>query len=107
MNNHVTPRSLAYTATQVHLLFLITLRSFLMTLLPLPQLIFSLSTAQEWKREHNGFHYPTFYNFIIDFFEDIEDDAAQKNVDQLLDWWNRYVVSGIYRKTNVLMTVLL
>jgi hypothetical protein len=47
-----------------------------MTLLLLPQLIFSLSTAQEWKREHNSFHYLTFYNFIVDFFEDIEDDAG-------------------------------
>jgi hypothetical protein len=63
-----------------------------MTFLPLPQLIFSLSTAQEWKRYHNGFHYPTFYNFLVDFFEDIEDDAAQENVDELLNWWNWYVV---------------
>jgi hypothetical protein len=98
MNNHVTPRSIAYTATQVRLLFLVILRSFLITLLPLPQLIFSLSTAQEWKREHNGFHYPIFYNFIVDFFEDIEDDAGQKNADELLDWWNRYVVGSIQRQ---------
>src|SRR6266851_2156044 len=39
MNNHVTPRSIAYAATQVRLLFLMILRSFLMTFLPLPQLI--------------------------------------------------------------------
>ena len=98
MNNHVTPRSIAYTATQVRLLFLVILRSFLITLLPLPQLIFSLSTAQEWKREHNGFHYPIFYNFIVYFFEDIEDDAGQKNADELLDWWNRYIVGSIQRQ---------
>jgi hypothetical protein len=95
MNNHVTPQSIAYTITQVHFLFLVILRSFLMTLLPLPQLIFSLSMAQEWKREHNGFHYLIFYNFIVDFFKDIEDDTGQKNADELLDWWNWYIVGSI------------
>ena len=98
MNNHVTPRSIAYTTTQVCLLFLVILRSFLMTLLPLPQFIFSLSTAQEWKCEHNSFHYPIFYNFIVNFFEDIEDDAGQKNTDELLDWWNRYIIGSIQRQ---------
>ena len=55
------------------------------------------------------FHYPTFYNFtgIVNFFEDIEDDAAQKNVDELLNWWNLYIILGIYRKTKVLMTVVI
>jgi hypothetical protein len=62
---------------------------------PLPKLIFSLGTAQEWTHEHNGFHYPTFYDFIVDFFEDVEDDTAQKHTDDLLDWWNRYVLSEI------------
>ena len=65
------------------------LRSFLITILPLhPQLVFSLSTVQEWKRYHNGFHYPSFYNFLIDFFEDVdlEDVATQENIDKLLDW---------------------
>ena len=76
------------------------LSSFLMTILLLPQLIFSLSTAQEWKCEHNGFHYPIFYNFIIDFFKDVdlEDVATQENIDDLLDWWNWYVVLGLYRR---------
>jgi len=106
MNNHVTLQSIAYTATQVHFQFLMVFRSFLMSLLP-PQLIFSLSMAQEWKHEHNGFHYPLFYDFIIDFFEDIEDNTAQKNVDELLDWWNRYIVLEIYGMTNILIKVLL
>jgi len=107
MNNHVTSRSIAYTATQVRFQFLMIFRSFLMSLPPPPQLIFSLSTAREWKREHNGFYYPLFYDFIVDFFEDIEDDRAQKNVDELLDWWNRYVALGIYGMTNILIKVLL
>jgi len=75
-----------------------------MTILPLhPQLVFSLSTAQEWKRYHNGFHYPSFYNFLIDFFEDVdlEDVATQENIDKLLDWWNRYVIFGIYRRQSL------
>ena len=108
MNNHVTPRLIAYTATQVcsHLLIF---RSLLMSLLPAPlgpKLIFSLSTAREWKREHNGFYYPAFYDFIVDFFEDIEDNAAQENADDLLDWWNRYVLSFLCGKTTILISVL-
>jgi hypothetical protein len=48
--------------------------------------------------KHNGFHYLTFYNFIVDFFEDIKDDAGQKNADELLDWWNWYIVGSIQRQ---------
>jgi len=80
------------------------LRSFLMTILLLhPQLVFSLSTAQEWKCYHNGFHYPSFYNFLIDFFEDVnlEDVATQENIDELLDWWNQYIIFGIYRRQSL------
>jgi len=69
-----------------------------MTLLPLPQLIFSLSTAQEWKCKYNSFHYLIFYNFIVNFFKDIEDDAGQKNANELLDWQNWYVVGSIQRQ---------
>jgi hypothetical protein len=56
---------------------------------PPPQLVFSLGTAREWKREHNGFHYPSFYDFIVDFFEDVEDDTAKKNAADVLAWWNQ------------------
>ncbi len=52
-----------------------------------PQLIFSLSTAREWKCEHNGFHYPSFYDFVVNYFEDVEDDTALENANELLDWW--------------------
>ena len=108
MNNHVTPRSIAYTATQVHSHLLI-FRSLLMSLLPAPlgpKLIFSLSTVREWKHEHNGFYYPAFYDFIVDFFEDIRDDMAQENVDDLLDWWNWYILSFLCGKTTILISVL-
>jgi len=63
----------------------------------LPKLVFSLGTAQEWKHEHNRFHYPTLYNFIINFFENVEDEAAQKNADNVLNWWNQYVLSEIWK----------
>jgi len=74
---------------------------------PPPKLIFSLSTAREWKRKHNGFYYPSFYDFVVDFFEDAEDDTAQKNADDVLDWWNRYVLSEIWKDRNPNIPVVL
>jgi len=70
MNNQVSPRSIAYTATQ---------------------LVFSLGSAREWKREHAGFHYPAFYNFIVDYLEVPRDETSQRDVNELLKWWNREV----------------
>ena len=53
--------------------------------------MFSLCSAWDWKKKHAGFHFPTFYNFIVDTFEDPEDDLAKTCADKLLQWWNRYV----------------
>ena len=62
--------------------------------------MFSLCSARDWKKKHAGFHFPTFYNFIVDTFEDPKDDLAKTCADELLQWWNRYVyvqypVSGV------------
>jgi hypothetical protein len=57
----------------------------------LPQLIFALGSAQEWKQEHAGFHYPKFYNFIVDYLEDPADETSQRDVNEPLKWWNQYV----------------
>jgi hypothetical protein len=52
------------------------------------KLVFSLNSAREWKPEHAGFHYPSFYNFIVDFFEDTDDEDSKKAANELLQWWN-------------------
>ena len=62
--------------------------------------MFSLCSARDWKKKHTGFHFLTFYNFIVDTFEDPKDDLAKTCADKLLQWWNRYVyvqypVSGV------------
>ena len=51
-----------------------------------------MNDAKDWKREHGGFHYPSFYNFIVDHFEDVEpgDKDVAESLDELLHWWNRY-----------------
>ncbi|KAH9968067.1 hypothetical protein BC827DRAFT_1170023 [Russula dissimulans] len=67
LNGHVTPRSNAYSATQ---------------------LIFALNSSRGWKREHAGFHYPTLYNFLVDYFEDAVDPTSKSSVHELLQWWN-------------------
>jgi hypothetical protein len=61
----------------------------------LSKLIFSLNTARDWKQEHAGFNYPSFYNFIVDFFEDANDDDSKDAVNELLQWWNMYALSSM------------
>jgi len=63
LNGQVTPRAIAYAATQ---------------------LVFSLNTSREWRKEHAGFHYPSFYNFLVDYFEDVEDDFSKEANEELL-----------------------
>ena len=55
------------------------------------KLVFSLSSAWEWKKQHAGFHFPALYNLIVDTFKDPEDKIAKGSVNELLQWWNRYV----------------
>ncbi|KAG6818922.1 hypothetical protein H0H93_000271 [Arthromyces matolae] len=66
----VTPRSIAYAAVM---------------------LLFSLTDAPQWKPVYNGFSYEHFYNFIIDFFEDVQGLEAKARVKALLVWWNKQI----------------
>jgi len=61
------------------------------------KLVFSLNSAREWKQEHDGFHYPSFYNFIVDFFEDVDDETTNASVNELFEWWNWYVFFCLFR----------
>lgn len=36
-------------------------------------------------------YFPALYNWIVDIFEDPEDDDAEKSMKELLQWWNQYV----------------
>ncbi|KAF8993079.1 hypothetical protein BDQ17DRAFT_1253205 [Cyathus striatus] len=68
----VTPRTIAYVCIHVH---------------------FAMSCAEEWSNESEGFSYPDFYYFIVDFFEDTTGPEARKRTKKLLAWWNKYVHS--------------
>ena len=60
-------------------------------LIALPKLVFALNSTRDWRMEHASFHYPSFYNFIVNYFEDVEsdDEETAERVDELLKWWNR------------------
>jgi hypothetical protein len=73
----------------------------------LPQLVFALGSAREWKREHAGFHYPSLYNFIVDYLEDPQDETSQRDVNELLKWWNRYVSYTLSLECDVLISPFL
>jgi len=47
------------------------------------------------------------YNFVVDLFEDAEDNTVQKNADDVLDWWNQYVLSEIWKDQNPNIPVVL
>lgn len=70
MNGMVTPRAIAYVATQLH---------------------FALNDATNWVTCYNGFNYEEFYEFIIDFFEEDQTPEGKAAANELLDWWNRRV----------------
>ncbi|KAF8955095.1 hypothetical protein BDZ97DRAFT_1620698, partial [Flammula alnicola] len=70
LNHRVSPRSIAYAAVQ---------------------LIFSLSNAKDWTHLHAGVHYPSFYNFVTNFFEGAQDPVSKRGVSLLLQWWNRCI----------------
>jgi len=54
------------------------------------KLVFALGTTQEWKREHAGFHYPAFYNFIVNYLKDPKDEMSWRDVNELIKWWDWY-----------------
>ena len=104
MDGHVTGRSIAYAATQVRRALLISLT--ILSSYFLPKLVFSLCSARDWKKQYDRFHFPTFYNFIVDTFKDPEGEAAEDSIDELLQWWNGYVQVQ-YMKSEVLISLLL
>jgi hypothetical protein len=67
MNDKVTPRSIAYATVLLH---------------------FNLQTAERWYEIYGGFDYRGLYNYIIDFFEDVQDGPAKKRAQDLLKWWS-------------------
>ncbi|PPR01365.1 hypothetical protein CVT26_015414 [Gymnopilus dilepis] len=70
MNSKVTPRSIAYVATIVH---------------------FNLGTAERWTSPYTGFDYGGLYDYIVDYFEDINDEETKERSEDLPKWWTRKV----------------
>ncbi|KAF9492667.1 hypothetical protein BDN71DRAFT_1433033 [Pleurotus eryngii] len=68
---HVTPRSVAYIAVLIH---------------------FSLTDAENWCINYNGFNYLGFYNAIVDYFETATPDTDEyENMQDILAWYDRQV----------------
>jgi len=66
------------------------------------KLVFALGSAREWKCKHAGFHYPLFYNFIVDYLENPQDETSQRDINELLKWWNWYDLFTLSLEHNVL-----
>ncbi|KAE9386044.1 hypothetical protein BT96DRAFT_949402 [Gymnopus androsaceus JB14] len=62
---------------------------FAYTLRPMEGLRFALSDAKAWNSDQS-FNYDGLYITITDYFEDVEPDSAEeKQVQELLKWWNK------------------
>ncbi|KAG2092539.1 hypothetical protein BD769DRAFT_1679023 [Suillus cothurnatus] len=70
----VTPRSIAYVVR------------------------FALSSISSWRTIDGDFDYETFWNNVVDFFEDVPGPVAQRRVNQLLEWWTRKVFGNNHRQ---------
>lgn len=77
----VTKASIAYIATQVCLSCYVTVH-FLMH----KQVRFALSSASVFSRTDTVTDSETFYTSILDLLLDVRE---QKEVDDLVKWWNR------------------
>ncbi|KAJ3723066.1 hypothetical protein C8R42DRAFT_665183 [Lentinula raphanica] len=71
--NEVKPRSIAYAAVHLH---------------------FALSDASHWTNTHMGYNYLDLWNFVVDFFEDPQNEEEEKQAKELLKWWNDRIFTG-------------
>ncbi|KAG9217530.1 hypothetical protein CCMSSC00406_0008457 [Pleurotus cornucopiae] len=68
---HVTPRAIAYIAVLIH---------------------FSLTDAENWCIDYNGFNYLGFYNAIVDYFEIVQPGTDEdEHTQTILAWYDRQV----------------
>jgi len=98
MEGKVTPRTIAYAAVLVRSTNLFVFPVSLKQL----QLVFNLTSATQWTEEYNGFNFPAFYNFIVDFFEEASGTQAKRRVEKLLAWWTKYMPL-VFHRMEVLM----
>jgi hypothetical protein len=56
------------------------------------QVRFALSSISSWRTVDGDFDYESFWNNIVDYFEDVPGPVAQRKVDKLLEWWTRYLL---------------
>lgn len=85
LNGKVTGHAIAYAAVIVSNIC----NSNAFSDLPLLKFTFNLTDAIIWAETYNSFSFHGFYNFIVDYFEDIKDATSQAHVSSLLTWWNQ------------------
>ena len=67
--------------------------------IPILQLIFNLWDTSSWIPAHARFDFHACYCFIVDFFDAARGTNAKAQVRELLDWWNKFVGSFLFRCT--------
>ena len=49
----------------------------------------NLTDMESWEESYYGCNYPGMYNFIVDFFENPEDEDEKREAEAVLNWWNK------------------
>ena len=84
----VTPQAIVYVAVQVGSNVYWT-STYCIQLMKNIQLRFALSSTPAWNENDGCFSYPTFYNNIVDFFEEALGPASRAHAQSLLSWWTK------------------
>jgi len=84
----VTPRAIAYATVQVGSFQMTSWHHILICL----KLVLALSDALGWCFKHNDLNFHDLYNLVIDFFENVRNPTKKAKRQDLLKWWNKYVI---------------
>jgi hypothetical protein len=91
MNGQVTPRSIVYIAILV---------SCLPVSFSAPNMIskahFAATNLTCWTEDYCGLNYKAMYDYFVDYFEVTSTPRAKKEIEDLLTWWNMYVLLPSY-----------
>lgn len=65
------------------------------------QVRFALSSSPVFSRTDSVTDSERFYNTVLDLFDDVEE---QVEINELLTWWNRYVIYNTSLRSDLIST---
>ena len=82
----VQPRAIAYIAVQVRISVMATVNLAVLT--TDTNVRFALSSSSSWELKDDSFDYEIFYHNIVDWFECPKSQTKDREIKELLLWWD-------------------